>query len=97
MIESQPLPAGLISKQSELGISPGLSSLIPHNEVPKKGQPGAADSAHKNSWLEEVWTQTSQPLACCCCLVAKLCPTPRNPMDCSMPGFTVLHSISGGI
>ena len=25
------------------------------------------------------------------CLVAKLCPTLRNPMDCSMPGFSVLH------
>ena len=47
MIESQPLPAGLISKQTEPGISPGLSSLIPNNEVPKKGQPGAADSPTK--------------------------------------------------
>ena len=28
---------------------------------------------------------------CCCCSVAKLCPTPFNPVDCSMPGFSVLH------
>ena len=26
-----------------------------------------------------------------CCLVAKLCLTPCNPMDCSMLGFPVLH------
>ena len=28
---------------------------------------------------------------CCCCSVAKLCPTVCDLMDCSMPGFPVLH------
>ena len=28
---------------------------------------------------------------CCCCSVAKLCPTLCDPMNCSMPGFLVLH------
>ena len=27
----------------------------------------------------------------CCCLVTQLCPTLCEPMDCSMPSFTVLH------
>ena len=27
----------------------------------------------------------------CCCSVAKLCPTLCDPMDCSTPGFPVLH------
>ena len=27
----------------------------------------------------------------CCCSVAKSCPTLCNPMDCSTPGFFVLH------
>ena len=27
----------------------------------------------------------------CCCSVAKSCPTFCDPMDCSMPGFPVLH------
>ena len=27
----------------------------------------------------------------CCCSVPKLCPTLCNPMDCSTPGFPVLH------
>ena len=30
-------------------------------------------------------------LYCGCCLVIKLCPTLCNSMDCSMPGFPVLH------
>ena len=31
---------------------------------------------------------------CCCCSVAKSCPTLCNPMDCSMPGSSVLHYLS---
>ena len=27
----------------------------------------------------------------CCCSVTKSCPTLRKPMDCSVPGFPVLH------
>ena len=30
---------------------------------------------------------------CCCCSVAKSCPTLCNPMDCSMPGLPVLHHL----
>ena len=26
-------------------------------------------------------------------LVTQLCPTPCNPMDCSMPGFPVYHQL----
>ena len=28
-----------------------------------------------------------------CCSVSKSCPTLCNPMDCSMPGFPILHHI----
>ena len=38
---------------------------------------------------------SSLELACdnknCCCSVAQSCPTLCNPMDCSTPGFPVLH------
>ena len=27
----------------------------------------------------------------CCCWITKLCPTPCDPIDCSSPGFPVLH------
>ena len=30
---------------------------------------------------------------CCCCSVAKPCPTLCDPMDCSTPGFPVLHHL----
>ena len=29
--------------------------------------------------------------SCCCCSVAKLCPTLCDPMNCSTPSFPVLH------
>ena len=32
-------------------------------------------------------------LICCCCSVAKLCLTLCDPMDCSTPGFPVLHHL----
>ena len=31
------------------------------------------------------------PSSCWCCSLAKLCPALCNSMDCSMPGFPVLH------
>ena len=34
------------------------------------------------------------PLLCCCCSVAQLCPTLCDPMDCSTPGFPILHYLS---
>ena len=30
---------------------------------------------------------------CCCCSVAQLCLTLCDPMDCSSPGFPVLHRL----
>ena len=30
---------------------------------------------------------------CCCCLVAKSCPTLCNPMDCSTPGLPAHHQL----
>ena len=30
---------------------------------------------------------------CCCSSVAKSCPTPCDPLNCSMPGFSVLHHL----
>ena len=30
---------------------------------------------------------------CCCCSVTQSCPTFWDPMDCSMPGFPVLHQL----
>ena len=40
---------------------------------------------------QDLVTQWHQWTSCCCCSVIKLCPTLSNPMDCSTPGFPVLH------
>ena len=42
---------------------------------------------HKVNWSEA-------ESICCCCLVAKSCPTLCNPMDCSTPGLPVPHTQS---
>ena len=39
----------------------------------------------------DVTGATEYLCVCYVCSVAKLCPTLCNPMDCSMPGFPVLH------
>ena len=41
-----------------------------------------------------LWIYVITRLCCCCCSVAQLCPTPCDPMDCSMPGFPVHHQLS---
>ena len=32
-------------------------------------------------------------LCLCCCSITKSCPTLCDPMDCSTPGFPVLHCL----
>ena len=46
--------------------------------------------------LEAEWRQLSLCLPCAsnhCCSVTQSCPTLCDPMDCSMPGFPVLHHL----
>ena len=38
-----------------------------------------------------MYTLSTHKPACCCCLVAHSCLALCNPMDCSKPGFPVLH------
>ena len=42
---------------------------------------------HINQWLEMLFKN------CCCCSVAKSCPTLCDPMNCNTPGFPVLHDL----
>ena len=44
----------------------------------------------------QVFSQCENPSVdkvCCCLSVTKLCPTLCDPMDYSMPGFLILHSL----
>ena len=57
--------------------------------------------AQCRTWLKQLSSSSSSsssPLVsqgdfCFCCSVAKVCLTLSEPMDCSMPGFPVLHHI----
>ena len=47
-----------------------------------------------DEWIKKMWyTYTME--YCCCCSVAKSCLFLCNPMDCSTPGFPVLHYLPG--
>ena len=49
-----------------------------------------------HGWKTHLIVPIFEPICfiCCCCLDAKSCPTLCNHMDCSMPGFPVLHCLS---
>ena len=53
------------------------------------GLPLSADNSHL-SFSACIWCSPSYKLPCCCS-VAKLCLIFCDPMDCSMPGFPILH------
>ena len=50
-------------------------------------------SIHKEDWNLKMHKQLGQQCSssCCCCSVAQSCSTLCHPMDCSTPGFPVLH------
>ena len=42
-------------------------------------------------WFPLIMALINPYHCCCCCSVTQSCPTLCNPMDCSTPGFPVLH------
>ena len=48
-----------------------------------KGEVGGRESVHSST----------AKFICCCCSITKWCPTLCDSMNCSMPGFAVLHSL----
>ena len=51
------------------------------------------DQRKVNLWLERLEASIKSLILrqACCCSVSKSCPTLCDPMNCSMPGFPVLH------
>ena len=47
---------------------------------------------NSNFWILE-WTLEENSTITVCVLVAQLCLTLCNPMDCCTPGFSVLHHL----
>ena len=51
---------------------------------------------HSSAWYNNIllsFVHNSSIFVCYCCSVTQSCPTLCNPMDCSMPGFPVLHCL----
>ena len=44
-----------------------------------------------STWVSPVWCFCT--FLYCCCYLTQLCLTLSDPMDCSMPGFPVLHHL----
>ena len=78
-----PLPMGFSRHKYQRGLpfpSPG--------ELPNPGiEPGSPELAGRFFTAEPL----GKPYWLCCCSVNQLCLTLCNPMDCSTPGFPVLH------
>ena len=49
------------------------------------------DGCHLTYMGKQTCNRHSINVECCCCSVAKSCPTLCNPMNCSTPGFPALH------
>ena len=58
-----------------------MSCILPYQERKEH----RAQLSHKSP------SRSAFSPSCPCCSVAKSCPTLGDPMDCSMPGFPVLH------
>ena len=61
-----------------------LLEAIPHH-------PGYATCSFFVFSLWHISVTALATLKQCCCSVDKSCPTPCDPMNCSTPGFSVLH------
>ena len=59
-----------------------------------RGSPGGTSGKEPTSHSRDsLWSLGQEDPLCCCCLVAQSCPTLYDPMDCSTPGFPVLHHL----
>ena len=68
----------ITGERRKVGVGKGAESL-----------PKEITAEFKGLAFEAIWSWTS--VIYCCCSVAKSCPTLCDPMDCSTPGFPVLH------
>ena len=77
---------------ASLGLSQGLSLFRAHSPKIRRVRSGAQGSQGFKVRVPSDLTFCTVHLPCCCS-VAKSCPTPHDSMDCSTPGFPVLHCL----
>ena len=77
--------------------SPSRSPLPPPSlpnpsETSQCIRPEHLSHASNDFWVNGLWANyCTLPFIMCCCSVAHLCLTHCDPVDCSMPDFSVLH------
>ena len=70
-----------------------LHTLVWFSYSPKKGRLLLPDKFIPSSKAKIKVCPNSLDKNFCCCSVTKSCPTLGDPVDCSMPGFPVLHCL----
>ena len=70
-----------------------LSSIHMHSNPLRYVGKVSESLSNLSKVIEEKIPGLDSNLVSCCCSIAQLCQTLCNPMDCSTPGFPVLHHL----
>ena len=64
-------------------------------KIPGAEEPGGLPSmgSQCRTQLKRLSNSSRSSMTCCYCSVAKSCLTPCDPMDCNVPGFSILHCL----
>ena len=64
-------------------------------KIPGAEEPGGLPSmgSQCRTRLKRLSNNSRSSMTCCYCSVAKSCRTPCDPMDCNVPGFSILHCL----
>ena len=90
-LSQPPLIPGSSTESNDSSLIPPLDLLpsLLQNEIDSDSLISYHSKPHKQK--DAISTLKVFAYGCCCCSVVKLCLTLCNPMDCSTPGFPVLH------
>ena len=81
-----------VSMLDEIWQGEGKGHRMPvRNDVPLCLQTQATSIDYSPIWFPRLWRPILKPMICCS--ITKSCLTLCNPMDCSLPGFPVLHPL----
>ena len=75
------------------GLQPWRSGQKRREMKIKKEETTSKVGGHSHQDSQGFWRRSFIKYNTCCCLVAQLCPTLRDPMDRSTPGLPVHHQL----
>ena len=76
-------------------VLPHRSTWSPHTASPPCPRIGCLDLTFTTAWIyySPHLSPHATVIVFCCCSVTQLCPALCDPMNCSKPGFPVLHHL----